>query len=89
MILKLKVAFYVKTGGSGAETLEIVFHDPRARDRIVAESSKFGARYGHAMTVTVDELLKRGAIGTRVAHLWERTCARSGAMRAFGVPPLR
>ncbi len=83
MPLSIRVAFYKRTNGPG--TLEVAYHDPRARDRIVDETSAWNATFKLAMTVPLTELVARGIVGPKTAAHWEQRCALRGAVRAYGI----
>lgn len=83
MPLTIRVSFYKRTNGPGS--LEIAFHDPHARDRILAETARWNAEFKLAMTVPLTELVARGIVGPKTAAQWEQRCALRGAVRAYGI----
>lgn len=81
--MNIRVAYYARTDAPG--TLEVAYHDPRARDRIVRQTENAGARFRFAMEVSLHELVARGAVGPKTAADWTKRCALRGAVRALGL----
>ena len=81
--MNIKVAYYARTDAPG--TLEIAYHRTAARDLIVKQTEAAGARFRYAMDVSLDELVRRGAVGPKTAADWTKRCALRGAVRALGL----
>jgi hypothetical protein len=82
--MNILVAYYARLDRPGS--LEVAYHNPSARDRIVREmESSMGVRFKFATAVSLAELLRRGVVGPKTAADWTKRCALRGAVRALGL----
>lgn len=82
--MNVLVAYYARLDRPGS--LEVAYHNPAARDRIVRETeSSTGARFKLATTIPLAELQNRGVVGPKTAADWTKRCALRGAVRALGI----